>query len=222
MTDCLGFSMPDPDQSSFGLFSALSVVMMLSLWARSLATRESMAVYLAVRLVCKAGHALIQVSCCFLQVVQAVAQATSERAAKTPVLYWRRLSVADVMRSSKPLSPVKIPLISAALVAAACIPHFVVDRQQAGGSGRSSIPNCASDFSRDRCRPSRSIRCVSTTPSERIDASPVRRASGRATPSASVVTLVSALIALHQRVVGIDKTFDRTTSASLCVVLPQW
>ncbi|MNI24253.1 hypothetical protein D3C85_427910 [compost metagenome] len=94
--------------------------MMLSLWARSLATRESIAVYLAVRLVCRLVIRASRESCCFFRSVR-LSLKLAERAAKTPVVFCAKLSVADFMRASKPVSPEKIPLISAALVFAAAL-----------------------------------------------------------------------------------------------------
>ncbi|MNQ63804.1 hypothetical protein D3C85_781980 [compost metagenome] len=118
--------------------------MMLSLWARSLATRESIAEYLALRLACRLVIRASRESCCFFKSLR-LSLRLAERAANTPVLLWAKLSVADFMRASKPVSPVKIPLMSAALVSAAASNTLsLIDNNPVFWSVWT--PNCASDF----------------------------------------------------------------------------
>ncbi|MNP69648.1 hypothetical protein D3C76_1657720 [compost metagenome] len=77
-----------------------------------------MAVYLALRLVCRLAIRASRASCCFFRSLR-LSLKLDERAAKTPVVFCAKLSVAVFMRASRPVSPAKIPLISAALVSAA-------------------------------------------------------------------------------------------------------
>ncbi|MNC76173.1 hypothetical protein D3C75_1278380 [compost metagenome] len=59
--------------------------MMLSLCARSLATKESMALYLAERLACRSVMRSSRVSCCFFRSVR-LSVNVFDRSARVPVV----------------------------------------------------------------------------------------------------------------------------------------